>query len=455
MGSICGLRPAADTSVIVTEEKNLAVDINKEDVKITDPLREKFNFDSSQSKSLLNLLNSARNDNEKSSKAFQLLERIKVQDKNYKDLGSYITVKEMKKLIHPDVLKIKEKMKDYEPSKADKETLEQILETRSPFKYKLDDSIFHGSWNSKGLREGYGVHVKKTGEVLEGLWRDGKILNGRIYYLNSFYYEGEIKENQPDGKGKKVGPNGEEYRGHWKADMQQEFGERKYPDNLKIEGKFVDNFLHGNGSAKWSDGSHFEGEFIQSTIKGKGTFTIADGEYYQGSWNFNLPNGKGEYFFKDGQKYNGDYVNGRREGTGRYDFNREHNTFYTGSFKDGLPHGSGEYKLKKTSYKGLWRYGRLINDSINLNSDIILDLHKENFKFGNSLKYLNNNLHSSQSSVEQKFNGNIEHPSYSAMSTNRENGGPTNRKISEDNHNKKSQILKPKDDYYFNMILNA
>ena len=93
----------------------------------------------------------------------------------------------------------------------------------------------------------------------------GKNINGKYIYEDGNYYEGELKNNIPNGRGIKYSSKGEKI----------------------YEGDFINGKFHGNGEYIWENG-----------------------DFYKGQWKNGLKHGKGTLYFNDGNiVYEGDYIN--------------------------------------------------------------------------------------------------------------------------------------------------
>ncbi len=321
----------------------------------------------------------------------KIVERIKVLDSNLEKLGKYITIEAMKAGVFPRILEAESKLKEFRGIPEDRDGLDNKLTFRSPFKFNLDNSIYHGQWSSEGLREGYGVLISEENIKMEGLWREGKLFKGRIFKEDGSYYEGQISENKANGEGTLYYVNGDVFSGIWFDDLQRGPGKRVFQDGYKYEGNFENDQFNGTGTFTFPDGSFYEGNFENSTIKGRGVYKTLTGEIYDGTWNNNLPNGPGSYYFKgknDGVLYSGNFKNGKKEGNGRCTFSVD--TYYEGEWINGFPHGHGFYLLGKKSYKGLWRYGLLVfsESGTQTKEEISVPTLKENFKDKKTLFHL-------------------------------------------------------------------
>lgn len=321
----------------------------------------------------------------------KVIERIKVIDENLDKIGKHVSIDIMKSKIPPAILAVESKLVEYKGSPADLGYFDSKLTFRSPIQFNLDNSIYHGQWNTEGLREGYGILVTDDNIKYEGLWLEGKLFKGRIFREDGSYYEGEIKELRANGEGAIYLANGGVYKGTFLDDQQIGNGSRTFVDGFKYEGAFENDNYHGLGSFFWPDGSVNEGQFENSSFKGKGVFITPLGDVFEGIWNNNLPNGPGKYYFSQknaGIVYEGDYKNGKKEGKGRLTFSKE--KYYEGEWINGLPHGQAVLNNGSMIIKGVWRHGSLVfsESLINNKQDSLIPNVKENFKDKASLLHL-------------------------------------------------------------------
>jgi len=313
----------------------------------------------------------------------QILERIRVLDANLDKLGKYISIENMKLRVDSRIQEVECKLIDFKGTPEDRDGFDSKLTFRPPFKFNLDNSIYHGQWNSEGLREGYGIFISDDNVKTEGLWRDGKLFKGRIFKDDGSYYEGEINENKANGDGAIYFYNGDVFKGKWIDDLQTGHGSRIFQDGFKYEGEFLNDHFNNQGIFTWPDGSLYEGNFENSTIRARGVFKNLSGEVYDGLWSNNMPNGHGTYNYTGkfkGVVYEGDFKNGKKEGNGKSTFSEEN--FYEGEWMAGFPHGKGSYNVGKNTHKGIWRFGILVfSDSGNQSKEeISVPNLKENFK---------------------------------------------------------------------------
>ena len=119
---------------------------------------------------------------------------------------------------------------------------------------------------------------------------------------NRDYYVGEVKDNQPHGKGKMVWKNGKVYDGQWEEGVENGMGKTIFPDGEAHEGAYKNGVLTG----------HVKQTFAK------------DDEFYRvsyiGDYKDSQPHGKGKMVWVGGSSYVGDWVNGVQTGVGIEDY---------------------------------------------------------------------------------------------------------------------------------------
>ena len=117
------------------------------------------------------------------------------------------------------------------------------------------------------------------------------------------YKDGSVYTGQFNGKGKKQGSgrmvwsNGNQYEGEWKND--------------KPNGEGVFTYANGEGVKIWPNGDRYEGSFSMGHLSGQGTCRFHDGAVYTGSWNNDMYNGQGRYVGTDGTVFEGNFRAGK------------------------------------------------------------------------------------------------------------------------------------------------
>ena len=100
-----------------------------------------------------------------------------------------VSVEFMRNKINPSVIKFEKTLTTF-VKEPEIKYMDMCFE-RDPIELK-DGAIYHGQWNEKGLRHGYGILIRNDGSLYEGFFNDDN-LHGRgryIEYHGNFYYEG-------------------------------------------------------------------------------------------------------------------------------------------------------------------------------------------------------------------------------------------------------------------------
>ena len=242
-----------------------------------------------------------------------------------------------------------------------------------PIKFKNNNNIYYGNWNDKNQMEGYGIYyIEDRKIVTEGIWHEGNIIYGRIFFPNGDIYEGEMKNSLPDGKGKISYSNGEIYEGDFKQGEMTGKGIYTFSDRTQYIGDMEKGFFKGYGKMKWNNGTEYTGSFSESTLNGKGIIINMQNEKYDGMFEKNEFNGKGTYYYNNGDKYDGNFEYGIKRGNGKF-VRKFDNVEFDGNWNDDLPNGNGIITFKKSNIKGFWRNGVFIgseNEEENNNEDL-------------------------------------------------------------------------------------
>ena len=97
-------------------------------------------------------------------------------------------------------------------------------------------------------------------------------------------YEGEMIDNLPDGKGKEIYKNGDEYIGHFSKGKKNGFGVFYKKNEYRYTGNFKNNKMNGYGCMEFEDGSVYKGEFQNGLYNGEGEFTDVNKIVKTGKW---------------------------------------------------------------------------------------------------------------------------------------------------------------------------
>ena len=65
------------------------------------------------------------------------------------------------------------------------------------------NNVYIGDIKDDNKMEGYGIYIINDKKVIvEGIWKKGCLIYGRIFFSNDDIYEGEISQSLPNGTGK-------------------------------------------------------------------------------------------------------------------------------------------------------------------------------------------------------------------------------------------------------------
>lgn len=201
--------------------------------------------------------------------------------------------------------------------------------------YKKKVLQYDGNW-VKGKRHGHGTAY--IGEqAIEGEWRNDQIISDVHVSFADAYYEGQIMNFVPHGKGsyysdklmysgdwvygRREGEgtvsfdNEDSYAGSWKNDVYEGEGVYEFHDGGVYSGEWKNGLQNGFGTYR-KESFVYEGYWRDGMMDGQGTIVFANGDVYSGNFKWNAFNGKGVYSFADGTMYNGDFVLGCFNGMG-------------------------------------------------------------------------------------------------------------------------------------------
>ena len=97
-------------------------------------------------------------------------------------------------------------------------------------------------------------------------------------------YEGEMVDGLPDGKGKEIYKNGDEYVGQFLRGKKHGFGILYSPGKFRYCGNFVNNKMNGHGVIEYENGAVYKGEFKNGQYDGQGTFVDQTKTERTGLW---------------------------------------------------------------------------------------------------------------------------------------------------------------------------
>lgn len=151
----------------------------------------------------------------------------------------------------------------------------------------------------------------------EGNFKNGKLEGrGKMSRTSdkSFEYEGDFKENKPDGQGRIVWRDDGSYEGSFKGGKPGSNGKRIYRDGGVDEGQFRDGKLYAQGKRTLANGDILEGYFKDGKLEGQGKYIGKEGASYEGGYRNGKPDGWGKVVLRNGAIYEGRFVDGKKDG---------------------------------------------------------------------------------------------------------------------------------------------
>tara|TARA_B100001029_G_C15024553_1_gene432771 strand:- start:659 stop:1183 length:525 start_codon:yes stop_codon:yes gene_type:complete len=113
-------------------------------------------------------------------------------------------------------------------------------------RFILYTPMYEGGFKDSS-RHGDGVQVWSNGDYVHGMWDNGKLYFGVFYhgFGNSYgdVYVGEFLNGLKDGEGTYKSMKGFIYNGEWKDDLPNGYGKRLFSDGTIHEGTFINGEL--------------------------------------------------------------------------------------------------------------------------------------------------------------------------------------------------------------------
>ena len=292
-------------------------------------------------------------------------EILKVFDNFIKDHAEYIDDNAYDKAMNQKVKEIENNLDTIEEEKFESEIHNLKLFKRPPLLFKSNNMIYNGSWNSKFLKEGYGISIDKDGNKYVGYWKEDNFDgNGRLISINGDYYEGNWISGNMEGNGIFYSTeNKTKYDGQFKYNKFNGKGKLTYEkEKIIYEGDFINGLKEGKGIIIFGNNAKYEGDFKNDCFWGEGIFDWGDGRKYSGGWKKNLMDGTGEFIYDSKNRYKGEYKENKKHGKGTY---YQGNTYYKGDWFNNLPHGEGKiYVNNKIVINGNFRYGKFVSGNV-------------------------------------------------------------------------------------------
>lgn len=212
---------------------------------------------------------------------------------------------------------------------------------------RAEDAVYKGRFTldkKSGLISGEGRVEFFDRRLFEGRLEAGrKVGQGTYVWLDGQRYQGEWRNDQPDGEGEWSSPKGDVYTGGFRAGKRVGQGRMVYADKTEYNGAWLDDRPSGQGVFKFANGDVYQGQFLAGEQSGTGTLTHRNGDRHTGNWLKGMREGKGVAEWKDGQRYEGDWRLNRKEGQGVMRFSDGGS--YEGAWVNDRPVGQGLIKF--------------------------------------------------------------------------------------------------------------
>lgn len=191
----------------------------------------------------------------------------------------------------------------------------------------------------RGVPEGWGTVYGLTGEVIEGLFKDGQPHSHlRYFYNDGTHYDGHFKDGKFQGEGTYYRFDGSKVHSKtWVSGKvsghQEEFdvkGKLVFSGakdamglpvgkctvtgaDFSVQGEWKEGKPAGNMIKEYQDGRGYRGQLNKDMIEeGNGETTFVDGRKFKGPFVRGVPHGKGTLVSDSGKESNQTWINGRR-----------------------------------------------------------------------------------------------------------------------------------------------
>lgn len=204
----------------------------------------------------------------------------------------------------------------------------------------------------QGIPNGKGKYTYHDGSYHQGQWLNGKRDGmGRFVILDGQTYVGEWLDNEMHGQGTLKFPNGEYYQGKWVFGKRHGFGKSGNSEGV-YKGFWFEDKMHGQGEFRYSDGTIYEGQWFFNVRQGQGKLT-GKIDTYQGRWEADSRFGYGVCCYANGTKYEGYWQNNQRNGVGK--FHMLNRVVFEGKWANDRQNGAGTIRCFSGDYwKGIW-----------------------------------------------------------------------------------------------------
>lgn len=338
----------------------------------------------------------SRNFFEKEKIETRIKSRIENKLKENKDI-SLMKPEEFLRCIDPTIIKIVEWYKAFDHLNID-DTIFSVNAEIDPILYS-NGELYRGGWSLSLMREGLGQYYNQSEPnptYYEGGWHNDMPEGIGLLVRENSMYSGEFEKGKINGQGIYI-EFSKKHNKCFEGKVEKVLG--SFPDmhseilssiglgiDYIYEGEFLNGIKSGQGSEFLNNGSHFVGQFLEDK-RCYGKYSYDSNTTYEGHFEKNAPCGEGKIHFSNNDTYegcisegklhgkgiycwtnsksvyNGYYSNNKKEGKGNY-FSKASNIQVTGNWINGDINGKAEIIMGGQKYNSLWRFNKLINQSI-------------------------------------------------------------------------------------------
>ena len=205
------------------------------------------------------------------------------------------------------------------------------------FKCKVEDGFYEGSLKNN-QPNGLGTIYLENGITRVGMFKDGKIYGkGNETQPNNSAFIGDMQQDQREGYGILYYKDGSLYEGFFSKGIRSGYGYFK-TQKVQYFGYFCYDKFHGYGILK-HEKKYSEGIFVNGNLEGKGKHIDSHGNAFEGEFLAGeIVNG--DAIWKNGNRYSGEFKKFKPDGLGHEILND--GTSYKGRFVSGKREGEGE-----------------------------------------------------------------------------------------------------------------
>lgn len=169
----------------------------------------------------------------------------------------------------------------------------------SNFESLLSESINFSNFSIRYLIQGqfresqpHGIckEMYSDGSYFEGVYQDGIRQSGKYFFENGSTYEGEYKDNNPEGEGTLIFPNGNKFKGFIIGGSFQGSGEFSWVEEcITFRGIYKSNIKEGPGIYEQIDQNNdkkiIKGTWVGGKLHGYSSYSDSE-TTYESDWRF-------------------------------------------------------------------------------------------------------------------------------------------------------------------------